>query len=68
MKHNVIFVDHNNRKQVNWWNRVASNLVTVEYRQTMYDTITGKPYRTRLHIKGPLAGYVATINATFNPK
>ena len=65
MKNNSIYIDHKNVKQMEWWNKVASKLVSVRHYATIVETATGKPVGTILQIGGLFKNYVIKSNLRF---
>lgn len=70
MKQNGIFIDYRNKKQVEWWNKIASKLAKVDNYNEIVETATGKAVGIIIALKGPFKNYVIKKNAKFisNPK
>ena len=61
----TIWIDYNNRKQVDWWNKTASNMVSViEYHEVVHSE-TNKPVGVIFVIKGIFSGSVVRQNKQF---
>ena len=65
MKTNGIWIDYSNKKQVAWWNKIASRLVRVVRYDTIVETATGKPVGVLFSISGPFMKYVMKKNLKF---
>lgn len=62
MKDYGIYIDHQDEKQVAWWNNVASKLVRVTHHHNVNDVMTGEQIGTIFVIKGLLCRYVRWKN------
>lgn len=58
MKVNSVYLDHSNKEQINWWNKVGHMFVSVVSHSTVVETATNKPVGTLIKLKGPFAGFV----------